>query len=782
MISVTLGGTSARLLAASAAAIAVSAAPAWAASIVLVEARDGLGRPIAGATATLEDAAGRAVASARTDAAGRASLAAPADGTFLVKVEAGGFRPGTAIAVLPRAEAVAVTLAAVEALELKLQAARLDRARNALSPETGSSTYRLDRQAIKQLPRGENAPLSQVLLQAPGVAQGTYGQLFVRGDHANLQYRLNGVIIPEGITGFGSTLDTRFVDRVDFLTGALPAQYGYRTTGVVNLETKRGARMPGGRLGFQAGTNGNLEPSAQWGGSAGATDWYAVATGLRSDLGVDAYTADQPNLHNRTQQGKGFVYASTLLDPTTRASAIAGSAVQHYQVPNVPGQTPAFRLAGTPPKPSAELDAAFQPTNHYAVAALQGISGGLDWQVATFARRSTLAYLPDSVGDLQYGGVEANVFRGSTLGGLQADAGWPLGADHTVRFGTFLAADSAVTQNRSRVFPVDASGGQAGDTPIAIHDDNAVQAYLGGLYVQDEWRPLAPLTVNYGLRYDRVAGFLDTDQLGPRLGLVWEAGPATTLHAGYARYFTPPTTELIPFASLEKFRGTTNAVATEVSATVVPERAHYVDVGVLQKLTPEAAVGLDGYLKEVDDLQDEGQFGRAPVYSTYNYARGRIMGLELTTSYKRDDLSLYANAALSRATGRGLRSGQFNFAPVEIAFIAANDVVFDHDQLFSASGGISKAFFGTTVGANALYGSGLPRGFMNAERLPAYLQLDLTASRELALPWIGPIDAQATVVNALDAVYLLRDGSGIGIEAPQYGPRRALYVGVSRTF
>ena len=107
--------------------------------------------------------------------------------------------------------------------------ARLDQARNALSPDTGSSQYVIDQKAIAQLPLGAATPMNQVLLQAPGVVQDSYGRLHVRGDHANLQYRINGVIIPESIGGFGQSLDARMIDNVKLLDGALPAQYGLRT-------------------------------------------------------------------------------------------------------------------------------------------------------------------------------------------------------------------------------------------------------------------------------------------------------------------------------------------------------------------------------------------------------------------------------------------------------------------------------------------------------------------------------------------------------------------------
>ena len=114
--------------------------------------------------------------------------------------------------------------ASLQRVEVTGTRQRLDAARNALSPDTGSSIYRLDKQDLKNLPLGESTPLNQVLLQTPGVVQDSYGQLHVRGDHANVQYRINGVIIPESISGFGQALETRFADHLNVLTGALPAQ------------------------------------------------------------------------------------------------------------------------------------------------------------------------------------------------------------------------------------------------------------------------------------------------------------------------------------------------------------------------------------------------------------------------------------------------------------------------------------------------------------------------------------------------------------------------------
>ena len=114
-------------------------------------------------------------------------------------------------------------------------AQRLNAARSEIETQTGASTYTITSDAIASQPGGENVQMNQVLLQAPAVVQDSFGQLHVRGDHNDLQYRLNGIILPEGISVFGQTLSPRLVSSLKLITGALPAQYGLRTAGIIDI-------------------------------------------------------------------------------------------------------------------------------------------------------------------------------------------------------------------------------------------------------------------------------------------------------------------------------------------------------------------------------------------------------------------------------------------------------------------------------------------------------------------------------------------------------------------
>ena len=153
---------------------------------------------------------------------------------------------------------------------------KLDVARSQIVPDLGATTYTINKAQIAALPQGENAPFNQVLLRAPGMAQDSAanGDLHLRGEHANIQYRINDVLLPEGITGFGQELDTRFVDSLRLITGSLPAQYGFRTAGVVDLHTKSGAFEPGGEASVYGGSYDTIKPSFELGGSKGNLNYF----------------------------------------------------------------------------------------------------------------------------------------------------------------------------------------------------------------------------------------------------------------------------------------------------------------------------------------------------------------------------------------------------------------------------------------------------------------------------------------------------------------------------
>jgi outer membrane receptor protein involved in Fe transport len=745
---------------------------------------DALGRAIAAATVALQTAEGKTLASTQTDAQGHFIFSHLATGMYALVATKQDFQTGTDIVNLmsTASKNSTITLASSKALEIDVVAKKLDRARNGIAVDTGSSNYRISSQDIAALPQGAATPVNQVLLQAPGVAQDSYGQLHIRGDHGNVQYRINDIIIPESISGFGQSLDTRFANSINLLTGALPAQYGYRTAGVVDIHTKNGAFEDGGRIGTTLGSNDTRALSGEVSGHKGDFSYYLNASRLSNNLGIENPTASRDAIHDATTQHKEFGYFSYLLSDSSRLSLILGNADSKFQIPNTAGLSQQFTYTGVPSYPSENLNENQHETTRYGILALQGTLGdGFDYQVAAFSRYSKVLFTPDVVGDLIYNGVASQVLRTSQAYGLQADGSYHINDRHTLRSGVFVSQEHLNNNNDVQAFTLDGSGNPT-TTLTSFSDINSKVANLAGVYVQDEWKATDKLTVNYGVRFDQVDAYVTGSQLSPRLGAVYQVTPDTTLHAGYARYFTPPPNELISGQTIALSQGTTAAPPGTQNDAVQPESTDYYDIGLSHKVTTDFTLGVDSYYKHVTNLQDEGQFGAALLYTPFNYAEGKIYGVELTGNYHKDNFSAYFNIAHSVALGKNIVSSQYNFDPTELAYIANNWVHLDHDQTITASVGSAYRWRGTQYSANAVYGSGLRSGFANTSSLPSYVQVNVAAAHSFETAMLGKLEGRVSVLNLFDSSYEIRDGSGIGVGAPQYGPRRTVLFSLDKFF
>jgi len=676
-------------------------------------------------------------------------------------------------------------------------AQHLNDARNSIQTQTGASTYVIDEQAIASLPGGDNQLLNQVIMQAPDVAQDSFGQFHVRGEHNGLQYRLNGIILPEGISVFGQSLDPRLISSMSLITGALPAEYGLRTAGIIDLKTKSGVIDPGGSISIYGGSHGEVTPSFNYGGSAGSINYFVSGDFLRSDLGIESPDGRSNPLHDHTKQYHGFAYIEDILDEENRLSAALSTSTGYFQIPNRSGQQPGITNADGSPLmvngqityPSENLNENQREINHFAVLSWQHSQGALDIQTSATARYSSLTFSPDVLGDLLYNGIAQEAYKQNVAYALQSDGAYKLNDIHTVRAGVFVQSDHSKSDTTSQVIALDANGNQISDVPLSIMDNGGKTEWIESVYLQDEWKIIPAVTVNYGLRFDKFTAFTGAHQVSPRLNAVWQASPDTIVHGGYARYLSPPPFELVGNETVAKFANTTGGGSVTASDTPKAEQANYYDLGVQQKMARRFTVGLDTYYKQSHNLIDEGQFGAPIILTPFNYAQGKQYGVELTGNYTAEAFSAYLNLAYQSAKGKNIDSAQFNFSQDDLNYIATHYIHLDHEQQFTASGGASYLWGDTRFSGDLLLGSGLrasqtlPDGSVipNGAHLPYYTQVNLGMSHVFHVDHAGTLTARLDLINAFDKVYEIRDGTGVGVGAPQYGPRRGIFVGVSKS-
>lgn len=724
----------------------------------------------------------------------------------------------------------------VESITVTAQA--LSEARAGIQTQLGASTYTVTASDIEDEPGGQNTLLNQVILQMPDVVTDSFGQFHIRGEHNALQYRIDGIILPEGISVFGQTLDPRLAESVKLITGALPAEYGLETGGVIDITTKSGIFNQGGYVSMYGGSHNELEPAFAYGGSLGSFNYFVSGDYMTNGLGIESPDALHTPDHDRTKQWHGFAFLQDILNQNSSVTAVLGTSNDMFEIPNLSGpyeEQPAgvsstfdppnfvglgpynsnsglnvLQADGQTTYPSSELNERQREITDYGTLSYLHSQGPLDFQLSVFGRFSSLFYTPgntmqEDIGELLYDGYAQNAYKRDEAYGTQDEGAYHAG-NHTIRFGVIYEADDLDSQTSTLVLPV-APGGptnpnpnalctdpsnicQTSDTPETIVDNGTKHAWSASGYIQDEWKIIKNLTVNYGIRYDQFQAYSRGDQLSPRINSVWTPFDGTILHIGYSRYFSPPPIELVSSTDVTLFNNTTNEPAIPQDTTPLPERADYYDVGMSQQILSNLKVGLDTFYKLSKDMIDEGQFGAPIILTPFNYAHGRQYGAEFTLDYTLTNFRAYLNYALIHAVGEDWVTSQFDFNPDDLAYVANHYINLDHESLGTGSGGLSYKWGNTTFSTDFLYATGLrsdltlPDGTVipNGTHTAAYLTNNLGISHDLSDLGLKGLTLRGDVINLFDVNYQIRNGTGVGVFAPQYGARRGFFVGLSQAF
>jgi len=224
----------------------------------------------------------------------------------------------------------------------------------------------LGRKEIQRLPQGDQISLPKLLTTTtPGTVQGPFGQVFFRGSHANIQYQIDGVQLPDSPSNtFGQAFSPRNIDHMEVITGGIPAEYGERLSAVVNIATKSGPEEAGGDATVGYGSYNTLTPQASFGGSnvSGSLHYFVSGGYNRTDRGLDTPEpvsfSDQKHggsdaVHDSSNGDNEFLKVDWLANNENKFSIIAFNARTYYQVPNLPqsfsATNPLFQPGNTDP-------------------------------------------------------------------------------------------------------------------------------------------------------------------------------------------------------------------------------------------------------------------------------------------------------------------------------------------------------------------------------------------------------------------------------------------------
>lgn len=687
---------------------------------------------------------------ALTGASGDYSFFPLALGEYQVSVEASGFSPYQAtVEVSGTAASLDIQLKAGGS-EMQLEV----KAKRHLITSSSSSSKEMNQEDIAQLPGGSSTSLPKLLTTtSAGMVEGPFGQVFTRGNHANLQYQVDGIQLPDSVGGsFGEAFTPLNIDHMEIVTGGLPSEYGTRLAGVVNIVTKAGTTEPGGLLGLSYGTNNQTAPFLTYGGSdgSGTFHYFLSADGLYTERGIDTPNPASPTddsqgghdaVHDQAYGGGQFGKFDWQADNANKFSLIGFNEQKTYQVPVYPASfdanSPFFNTYTDPygngPFPyvaPGTNDSQFESNQYVELAWKHSFGDDSFLQLAPYWKQSHVTFTNDPVNDL----AASTVFAGTPQGtadsfsedrtsnnlGMQADYTLRADANNLVKAG----AQFLWTQSSGPVSITDVDNSSGTPVTTATSDDAVDNGYQEGFYVQDDCTLVKGLVLNAGVRFDATQ-FVFPDAtatdylLEPRVGLTVLAGDNTKFHAFYGKLFMP--------APPEDLRDTFNNLGQGqlTPYDIKAEKDDYFEVGVAQQAGNEL-FSLNAYYKDATDMLDETQLLNTAIAQPYNFDHGYAYGVEFSANGKlADQWSDFANYSYEIAKGEGINGGIFAFPPGTVA--GSGDYQFlDHCQIHTATAGLTYDPGDLWITAEGLFGGGLSTGPNNSLRLPAHFTADAT--------------------------------------------------------
>jgi len=742
----------------------------------------------------VRDQEGNLIAQAVTNQAGEFRIVVPEAGTYSVSAIQETYKSEYVVVTIDLEPPASVSLTLSVTKEIALEII------SPLAPiqyKASSETYQLSRKDVEALPRGNNNSIADVLMTVPSVTYGALGQTHIRQDHANQQFRIDGVPIPDGVSSsFTDVISPRMWERADIILGGMEAQYGNKTALLVDITSKSGTRPGFGSAQIFGGSNETVNPSFEYGGTIGEKfRFYVLNSYTTTNRGIEPPTLGHSVFHDQNERNQTYLRGDYQHDNRNSLSWVFLNAVAKYQIPTSPG----LAVNGDTLPLLQGQDPTFSPVASQAVNQNQkensqythlvwrhDVNAENFFQLSGYLRNSYANFTTDPFNALAYtlDAQTANQQRKAYSLGTRLDHTWIPNRQHLLKAGFQFDYTHAQNQFQLFDFAVDPVTGLPVGPVLSQTGANTNVQTREEFWIQDQWSPTNSLTVNIGLRGDVIQGFYNEGQVSPRIGLTYKLNRANVFHAYYGRLFTPPNVEQIAFTKVN-LEGTTAQPADPTGFSPRAERSHYFEVGSYHALNKWATLELTAYYKRSHFQSDAGQFGSTPMLNFLAFQWGYQMGIDGALKVQiTDDLSARGNVAWGRCKGNGLQSGNYLLDAKEITDInTAGGVFCDHSQTMTSSAVVAYRFpFNTTVSGQMLYGSGLRTSdsedaFTNSSHFESWTIYNASITHVFNLPW----DQQKMlvgfdVINLLDQKYFYNTGEGsIGLGVAHAGMPRSFF-------
>jgi outer membrane receptor protein involved in Fe transport len=757
------------------------------------------------ATVQVRDQEGTLVSEAVTDDAGEFSLTLPDEGTYSVSAVQGSLRSEYVVLKGGATQTAPLTLTLAPVSELAIEVV------SPLPPlqyKSSSETYTLSRKDIEAIPRGNNIDLNDLLATVPSAVQQPLGQISIRQDHANIQFRIDGVPIPDTVSGtFSDVITPRAWERADILLGGLEAQYGNRTAAVIDVTSKSGTKPGFGSIQMFGGSNETVQPSFEYGGTIGAKfRYYALNSYTTTNRGIEPPTLGHSVFHDHHERNQTYLRGDYQHDNRNNFTWLFLNSVAKYQIPTRPGlnpnadvvsliqgQNPAFS-----PVASQSVDEFQKENNQYGhMVWRHDVNANQFFALAGYVRHTRATFKTDPFNVLAYTGAVDEPFSASDQdrlalsGGLRLDYTFIPNDQHLIKTGFQFDRTQAINKTFIYAFERDPGTGDPAGPVATRNADNRLLGYREEFWLQDQWTPNERWTFNLGVRADIIQYQYNEGQISPRIGVTYKANASNVFHAYYGRMFQAPNLEQIPFARLNTI-GTTAEPENLTNNKVRAERSHYFQVGSYHAVMRNVWLELTGYYKLAHFLQDAGQFGTTPLLNYFSFERGWQRGIDGALKIQFND-KLYGrgNVAWGQCKGYGLASGHYLLEQKEINDINSPGGIFcDHSQFVTSSAVLSyRIWERTTISGQMLYASGLrtaadENAKTNSGHFPSYTVYNASITHIVVLPWHQQkLLLGFDVINLLDQKYFYNTGEGsIGLGVAHAGMPRSFFLRAQYVF
>ena len=713
---------------------------------------DPSGAVVANATVEIHNPVSKYDRSVRSDSSGRFNFPNVPQNPYHLTVNAPGFAPY--VQDVEVRSSVPVDLSIKLEVEAASTSVTVEAAGDLVENDPIAHTD-VDKNLFDKLPvESQSSSLSSlVTLATAGVAADSNGLFHGLGDHAENSFTLDGQPITDQQSKvFSNQVPLDSVQSLEVIQGAPPAEYGGKTSLVINVTTRSGQGMtpPHGDVSASYGSFGtsNLDFNLGYGGQ----NWgnFISVSGLNSgrfldppEFSVMHDKGNEENIFDRVDY-KFSNADSMLLNLGFTRSWFQNPNSFDQQFHNVNGagvlRDPAGNPLGFTDQVSQIKTFNIAPTWTHVFSPTTVLALG------AYVRRDQYNYYPsanlfnDLSPDLQSESVSQN--RKLTNAGLRSSLSYVKGV-HNVKFGvvyqhTFLDENDHIGIVDPTLVPgiapscLTASGQPVAGTPCAVlapfdltgggglYAPGGLFQFLGhtdvkelAIYLQDaitagNW------AFNVGLRGDFYNALSRERQAEPRLGVAYNIKPSNTvLRVSYARTLESPFNENLIIASTGCNIPFLAALVPPpgVSCNSGPIRPGFRNefhAGLQQAFGRYVVVSADYIWKYTHNGYDFGDVGATPIYFPIEWHNSKITGPAIRVSVP----NYHGFSALMTLSSVAARFFLPQVAGLPIVPPATGVFRIDHDEKFNQTTHLEYQPWkrGPWFGFNWRYDSGLVAG------------------------------------------------------------------------